>query len=185
MRSINVVATNGRTSRATPVEPVTAPKYLSAWWVPDLGIAALRVAVALLLLLHGVQEHFGLLLGPGQPWLGAPAPWTDRWMAATLELVGGVLLATGSFTRLVAFALAGLVVLGYFAPQRARGHWTLNGTELIALHSAVLLIFAVIGPGLFSVDALREGRHRPKTSGTTVPLSPWIKRQYRRRELQR
>jgi putative oxidoreductase len=172
-------------SRAKPVDAVRGPRFLSAWWVPDAAIAAVRIAVALLLILHGVQEHFGVLLGSGEAWRGPPAPLGDRWLAATIELVGGVLLAAGAFTRFAAFVLAGLVVLGYFAPMRARGHWTVTGPELIALLSTILLLFAVIGPGLFSLDALRVRRHRPRPSGPTVSISPWIRRQYRHRELTR
>jgi putative oxidoreductase len=167
-------------------DPITVPRFLSDWWVPDAAIAVLRVCVAALLLLHGVQEHYGFLLPGDQAWLGAPLPLTDRWLAATFEIVGGTLLAAGAFTRLSAFGLALLVVLSYFAPPSADGHWSFNGREVIALHALILLTFAVIGPGLFSVDALRMSRRRPKPgSGMVVPLSPWIKRQYRRRDLSR
>jgi putative oxidoreductase len=181
-----VVAAPKRTPhRLSPVEPITVPRYLGGWWIPDVAIAVLRVAVALLFALHGTQELFGLLLPPGQKWLGAPEPLTDRWLAASLELLGATLLATGTFTRLAAFGSAALVVLSYFAPLRARGHWTFNGAELIAVVSVVLITFSIIGPGLFSIDALREGRHRPRSGGATVSLSPWIRRQYRHRELTR
>jgi uncharacterized membrane protein YphA (DoxX/SURF4 family) len=180
-----VAAPNRTPHRLSPVEPITVPRYLGGWWIPDVAIAVLRVAVALLFALHGVQELFGFLLPPGQRWLGAPEPLTDRWIAASLQLLGATLLATGTFTRLAAFGLAVLGVLGYFAPLRARGHWTFNGVELIALFSVVLVTFSIIGPGLFSIDALREGRHRPRPTGSTVSLSPWIRRQYRHRELTR
>ena len=167
------------------MEPITVPKFLGGWWIPDLAIAALRIGIAGLLLLHGVQELWGLFLPPDQAWLGHPAQLTDRWIAAWVEMVGGTLLAFGAFTRVVAIGLAIVVALAYYAPMRARGHWNFNEPELIALCAAVLVTFAIVGPGLFSIDALREGRHRPRPSGSTVPLSPWIKRQYRRRELTR
>ena len=167
------------------MEPITVPKFLGGWWIPDFAIAALRIGVAGLLLLHGAQEMWGFGMLHGQTWLGAPAPLTDRWIASSVELLGGTLLALGAFTRVVAIGLAIVVGLAYYAPMRARGHWNFNEPELIALCVAVLVTFAIVGPGLFSIDALREGRHRPRPSGSTVPLSPWIKRQYRRRELTR
>jgi putative oxidoreductase len=171
--------------RGKPADAITGPRFLSAWWVPDAAIAALRVAVALLMILHGIQEHFGVLLAAAEPWRGVPAPFSDRWLAATIELAGGALLAAGAFTRSAAIGLASLVVLGYFAPLQARGHWNLSGAELIALQVAILLLFAVIGPGMFSIDALRAIRRRPRPSGPTVSISPWIRRQYRHRELTR
>ena len=180
------MAVNERTPRRmSPVEPITVPRFLGGWWIPDAAIAALRIAVAALLAWHGLQEHFGLLVPRGQTWLGTPQMLSDRWIAATVELTGAVFLAFGAFTRVAAVGLAVVVALSHFAPLRSRGHWTFNGPELIALGTAVLVTFAVIGPGLFSIDALREGRGRPRRSGNTVDLSPWIKKQYRRRELTR
>ena len=168
------------------LEPITAPRFLSNWWVPDAAIALLRISIAGILLVHGIQEHYGLFLPGGQTWLGAPAPLTDRWIAATIEIIGGTLLAAGGFTRFAALVLAVLVVLSYFAPASADGHWSFSGREVIALHALILMTFAVIGPGLFSLDALRMARRRPKLgSAMVVPLSPWIKRQYRRRDLTR
>jgi putative oxidoreductase len=165
------------------VEPVTGPKLLHGWWIPDAAWLALRLAAAMLLVWHGVQEHFGLLVPPGAKWAGPPIQFSQSWYAATIELAGGALLAMGLFTRSVAFALTALGALAYFEAQR-RGLWMLNGEELIVLYSCVLLAFALIGPGLFSVDALISGR-RMRSPAMTVPLSPWIRRQYRRRELTR
>jgi hypothetical protein len=65
------------------------------------------------------------------------------------------------------------------------GHWMFGSIELVVLYTGVLLALALIGPGTFSLDALRESRKRPKGSGPRVRLSPWIKRQYRHRELTR
>jgi putative oxidoreductase len=169
----------------SPVEPITVPRFLGGWWIPDATIAALRIGLALLIVAHGLQEHFGILLPRGQTWLGAPVALSDRWLAATVEIAGGTLLALGAFTRWASLALAVVVALSQFAPLNARGHWTFIGPEYIAVLSAVLVTFAIIGPGFFSVDALREGRRGPRKSGSTVDLSPWIKKQYRRRELTR
>src|SRR5688500_7752577 len=169
------------------MEPVTGPKWLRWWWVPDAAFAALRIAAALLLVLQAGQELFGLLLPPGQAWLGQPVPMSDRWIAGTPELGLGALLAAGLFTRTAAFGLAVRAARSCFAAARARGHWALDGVELIVFSCCVLLAFAVMGPGLFSLDALFFNRRRVRTThgSMSVPLSPWIRRQYRRRELAR
>lgn len=170
--------------RMTPVEPVTAPRLLGGWWIPDAAWTVLRVAVAALLIWHGVQEHFGLLIPPGATWRGAPVPFTESWYAATIEILGGALLAIGLFTRLVAFAFMMLIPLAYFAAQGTGGLWLVRGEEMLVLLGCVLLVFATIGPGPFSVDATIQ-RVRSRSAYTTVEMSPWIRRQYRRRELTR
>ncbi len=166
------------------VEPPTAPTLLGGWWFQDTVWTVLRLAAALLFLWHGVQEHFGWLVPPRETWLGAPPIFTERWYAATIEIAGGSLLALGLFTRSVAFALLVLLPLSHFFAQGPRGLWLPRGEELLMLLGFVLLALAAIGPGPFSIDAL-IGRLRSRTSTATVEMSPWIKRQYRRRELTR
>ena len=170
--------------RISPVEGVQEPAPRD-WRIADLGVAALRGAVALLLTVHALRELLGILLPGNTPWLGAPVFMSDRWIAAAVEITGAVFLAAGAFTRTASISLAIFVVLSYFAPARMAGHWLFGSAELIALYASVLVAIAFMGPGVFSVDALRESRKRPKGSGPRVSLSPWIKRQYRHRELTR
>lgn len=170
--------------RISPVEGVKDPLPRD-WRIADAAIAALRVAVALLLAVHALREFFGVLLPGNTPWLGAPVLMSDRWIAAALEVLGAILLTAGMFTRSAAVGLALLVALSHFTPAIARGHWNFGSVELIALYASVLLAIAFMGPGVFSIDAWRDGRKRPKGSGPRVSMSPWIKRQYRHRELTR
>ena len=170
----------------TPAEPVTDPRSLRGWWIPDAGFAAFRAAIGLLLVWHGLQEHFGGLLLPGQEWRGSLAPFTDPWIMATVKLAGGALLALGLFTQSAAIVLAMLVALTHVSLNGTRLVWMANGGELVTLYCVVLLAFALIGPGLFSVDVLLRGRRtRRRVTGMTVPISPWVQRQIRRRELTR
>ena len=170
--------------RVSPIKPVTAAD-VRGWWSPDAAFAALRVFVGAMILRHGLQDHFGVLLIGADAWLGAPAPLTDRWLAASVQIAGGLLLAVGFFARSAAVMLLAVVLLGYFASGNATGHWIVDGREPIALYSAVLAAYAITGPGLFSLDALRRERPRRKRGGWTVSMSPGLARQYRRRELMR
>jgi putative oxidoreductase len=170
----------------TTAEPATDPRSLRWWWVPDVAFAAFRVSIGALLIWHGVQELFGELLLPGQQWTGALVPLTDPWIMAMVKLAGGVLLALGLFTQAAAVVLAALVVLTHVAVNGTRTHWMLNGGEQATLYAIVLLTFAFVGPGWLSLDVLLRGRKtRRRQPGMTVPLSPWIRRQARRRELAR
>ncbi len=178
------VSASVRTYRVSPVKPVSA-RDLRGWWIPDAAFAALRLFIAAMTARHGLQDHFGVFLIGDDAWLGAPAALTDRWLAASVLVAGGLLLAAGLFARVAALALAVVVLLGYFASGAATGHWIVDGREPIALYTAVLLAFAVTGPGLFSLDTLRRGRGRRRRLGATVGMSSWLARQYRRRELTR
>lgn len=174
-----------RTYRVSPVRPVSSSD-LRGWWIPDAAFAALRVFIAVMLARHGLQDHFGVLLLGDDRWLGAPAPLTDRWLASTLLLAAGSLLAVGFAARAAALALMLVVILGYFASGTATGHWIVDGREPIALYVGTLLAYAIIGPGLFSLDTLRRGRtRRDRNTSGTVGMSSWLARQYRRRELTR
>jgi putative oxidoreductase len=176
--------TEQRQYRISPAKGVVDPLPRD-WRIADAAIAALRLAVALLLTLHALREFFGVLLPGNIPWLGAPVVMSDRWIAASIEVAGAVLLAAGMFTRSASACLALFVVLSYFAPAVMRGHWNFGGAELIALYASVLVSLAFMGPGVFSIDAWRASRKRPKGSGPRVRISPWIKRQYRHQELTR
>lgn len=90
-----------------------------------------------MLVQHGVQKHFGLLLPPDQPFAGAPELFSAMWVAGTLEIIGGLLLALGLFTRPVAFVLSGLMAFAYFIVHAPQGFWPiLNQGELAATASS-------------------------------------------------
>lgn len=162
-------------------EPTTDPRSLPWGWVPDAGFTGLRVAVALLVLWHGLQEHFGVLLAPGQLWSGLLTPLSDPWITATVKLVGAVLLAIGLYTRAAAVVLAALVVLAHLAATGAGAAAMTSATELTVLYVIVLLAFAMVGPGIYSVDAVRRRRRlRRRAPGMSVEISPWVRREYRR-----
>jgi putative oxidoreductase len=166
------------------VEPSSAPRNLRGWWIPDLAFSALRAVIGLLLTWHAAQELFGVLLLPGVGWEGAPAAFSERWIDAVVKLAGGTLLVVGLFTRITSLVLAILVALQHFAITGLRGNWWLNNGELATIYCVVLLAFALTGSGLFSFDAVLE-RRRARRTRMQVSMSPWIRRQIRRRELTR
>jgi putative oxidoreductase len=173
--------------RLSPIEPISAPLIARGWWIPDLAFGALRVMAAFLLVRHGLQVHYGLLLDSGVRWLHGPTLYSDAWFAATIALIGGALLGLGVFTRVVALWLAvGVAAVYYVAPVFGwlPPYWTAGSEEGAALYALVLLSIAAIGAGLFSVDAL-VASFRTRTSWGEVEMSPWVKRQIRHRELTR
>jgi putative oxidoreductase len=78
-------------------------------------------------------------------------------IAGILELVGGVLLILGLFTRPTAFILSGMTAVAYFVAHAPHGFYPiLNQGELAILYCFVFLYIAAAGSGPWSLDAMRR-----------------------------
>ena len=123
-------------------------------WEPRM-LSILRIVVGLLYMEHGLAK---ILDFPHQPNHALYAPFTlNPGLQGLLELVGGLLLAVGFFTRTVAFVLAGNMAVAYFMVHGPRGFFPLlNGGELAIVYCFVFLYFWVAGGGEWSLDRLRE-----------------------------
>ncbi len=121
-----------------------------AVWRPRV-LSLLRIVVALLFLEHGLQKFFGFPL-PGP----ASLPPLEL-AAATIELVGSVLLLFGLFTRLAAFIMSGEMAVAYFMAHLPRAFYPIaNGGESAILFCFIFLYIAVAGGGPFSIDSARR-----------------------------
>ena len=134
--------------------------------VRGLTHALLRGIAGMMLMQHGLQKLFGMLMQPNspRPWGGPPAIFSQDWIAGVLELGGGFLVAIGLFTRPVAFVLSGLMAAAYFM---VHSRWfsgpffpIVNRGELAALYCFVFLYLAATGAGPWSLDALLRRRAR-------------------------
>jgi putative oxidoreductase len=116
-------------------------------WVP-YALAVLRIMTALLFMAHGTAKLLGF------PDLGfSPEVLSLPWIAGLLEIVGGVLLVLGLFTRPVAFILSGEMAVAYFMAHAPQGfHPIQNGGESAVLFCFVFLYFVFSGPGAWSLD---------------------------------
>ena len=114
-------------------------------------LSVLRIMSGLLLLQHGTTKYLNFPVGP----MNNASPMTMSGAAGILELVGGVLLIIGLFTRPVAFILSGMTAVAYFYAHAPRGFFPiLNGGELAALYCFVFLYLAAAGGGPWSADRL-------------------------------
>lgn len=110
--------------------------------------AAMRIVTGLLFLWHGSQKLFGF---PAAAREGTPAFIT--YVAGPIELVGGVLVMIGLFTKPAAFLCSGLMAAAYWMAHGLNGLFPLNnGGELAALYCFVFLFIAAHGAGIWSVD---------------------------------
>jgi putative oxidoreductase len=117
-------------------------------------LSILRIIVGLLYMEHGLAK---VLDFPHQPTHAPYALFTlVPGLQGLLELVGGLLLALGLFTRPVAFILAGNMAVAYFMAHAPRGFFPLlNGGELAIVYCFVFLYLWLAGGGAWSLDRLR------------------------------
>lgn len=126
---------------------------IAAAWAPRL-LSILRIMSGLLLLQHGTAK---LLKFPTVPSMANVNLSSMSGIGGFFELIGGVLLILGLFTRPVAFILSGMTAVAYFYAHAPRGFYPiLNGGELAALYCFAFLYLAAAGPGPWSLDAARR-----------------------------
>lgn len=114
------------------------------------ALAVARIVIGLLFLEHGSSK----LLGFPVPAHGAPDFLSLLWIQGLFELVGGVLLTIGLFTRPVAFFLAGNMAVAYFMAHQPKNFFPLlNGGDAAILYCFAFLLFFVAGPGRWSLDS--------------------------------
>jgi putative oxidoreductase len=146
----------------------------------DVGVFVLRLVTGAIFVAHGYPKLFG---GPGKPvpslaaeklgpgfvaawqehggerWanrletLGVPAPKSMAVLTGLVELVGGVCLVLGLFTRPAAFLMTGQMIAAIW-----KVHWkngllaSRGGYEFNLSLIAALLLLLLGGPGRISVD---------------------------------
>lgn len=123
------------------------------------ALSLLRIVIGLLFLEHGTSKYLSL---PVSQMTGA-SPMTLSGFNGLIEIIGGVLIVLGLFTRPVAFILAGDMAVAYFLAHAPRAFYPLlNGGELAIVYCFVFLYIAAAGAGPLSIDYLLSGRARPR-----------------------
>jgi putative oxidoreductase len=119
-----------------------------ATWSPRM-LSVLRIMTGLLFMEHGMQKFFAFP-SPG------PALTPLLIVQGLLELVGGILIVIGLFTRPVAFILAGDMAVAYFYAHVPRGFFPqVNMGQLAIMFCFVFLYLFMAGGGAWSVDQQR------------------------------
>jgi putative oxidoreductase len=111
----------------------------------------LRIVTALLFLMHGTAKLFHV---PHQAMFDNVQLMSLLGIQGIIEVVGGVLLLIGLFTRPVAFILSGDMAVAYFMAHWPKG-WLplLNGGDLAVMFCFVFLYLFVAGAGPWSLDS--------------------------------
>lgn len=129
----------------------------------DLGLLIGRVAIGVCFVVHALGK-LGVV-GPGnmqgfEAWLrdlGVPMAAMQARMAMLSELVGGTLLALGLMTRPACLLLIGTMTVAGLIGHKGGGYLITNdppGREYTINLAIICLVFALLGPGAHSLDAI-------------------------------
>lgn len=136
----------------------------SEQWAP-YAVAALRIVTALLFLEHGTATTLGFPVIP----TAYPPAWSLTWVTGWAEIIGGVLLLVGLFTRWVSVLLTLEMVVVYFYIYAGTSPFPLvNQGETPILFAFIFIALAVIGAGEFSIDKIRA-KNRSHIVGYEAP----------------
>ncbi|MCV7423731.1 DoxX family protein [Mycobacterium yunnanensis] len=118
-------------------------------------LSIFRVVFALLFLCHATSHLFGWPVAEQQ----APVGLWPYWYAGVIELVTGVLIGLGLFTRIAAFIASGTMAFAYFTAHLPKNFVPLvNGGEAAVLYCFAFLLLVFTGGGAWAIDARRRGR---------------------------
>jgi putative oxidoreductase len=132
-----------------PKEYPMALPTLDTRFAPQ-ALAALRIIAGLLFLAHGLVKLVGFPAGAAP---GPQALLTLFGIASVLEVVTGVLITLGLFTRLAAFLASGEMAVAYWMVHAPHSMYpAVNGGDAAILFCFIFLYVAAAGPGAFSVD---------------------------------
>jgi putative oxidoreductase len=120
-------------------------------------LSILRIVTGLIFLAHGTQKFLAFPAGSraGSGWaldnLGS--------VAGIIELVAGVLLVLGLFTRPAAFVASGTMAVAYWYAHAPTDFFPVNNAgDAAILYCFVFLYLVFAGPGPLSVDRAMEKR---------------------------
>ena len=114
-----------------------------------------RVVTGLMLVPHGYMKLFGGMEGTigffAQ--IGFEPAALLAWYVALLEFVGGILLAAGFLTRVVAAQVVGFMAVAVIFHAGNGFAWSQGGYEYPLMWGAIALAILFRGAGPLSVDA--------------------------------
>ena len=117
-------------------------------------LSLFRIFFGLLFLCHGTSGILGWPVGPTAATSSLP------WFAGLIELITGILITLGLFTRPAAFVASGTMAIAFFTQHLPHGFWPIsNGGELAVMYCWAFFLLVFTGPGVYALDT-RVGRGR-------------------------
>jgi putative oxidoreductase len=147
-----------QSSRQVPAIPAIAPITQA---LSPLAEPLIRITAGLLLVPHGAQKLFGWFGGYGIEATGQffasklGLPPALAVVTGLIEFFGGLMLAVGLATRVVAALVVGMMTVAVLQVHLGAGFfWTSGGFEYPLFWGIVALAYVLRGGGRYSLDAL-------------------------------
>lgn len=131
-------------------------------------LSLFRVVIGLLFVFHGTSKLFGWPTGP----IATVGSW-PLFYAGVIEIVCGLLVTVGLFTRIAAFIASGAMAVGYFMVHLPNGLMPLtNGGEMAVVYCFALFLLFFTGGGAYALDSRLRTLSLPRKS--TGAVSPRV-----------
>jgi putative oxidoreductase len=150
-----------------------------------LGLLVLRLALAAVFVAHGSNELFGAWAGPGvgkgglantaalYASLGVHPEFVLAVLASVTQLVGGLLVGVGYFTRWASAAIIIYLAIGIWKAHWPWGfflNWTGapgrgQGIEFSVVLTSALVCLILTGAGRWSIDGQRASSRATRAAG--------------------
>lgn len=117
--------------------------------------ALLRIFTGLTFVFHGTQKLFAFPI-PIPPPIAEQMPPFVVPIAGPIEVIGGLLVAIGLFSRWAAFLCSGLMAAGYWMAHGTQAFFPIvNQGDLAIMYCFAFLFISAQGSGVWSVDEAR------------------------------
>jgi putative oxidoreductase len=130
----------------------------SPWTSRMLSI--FRIVAGTIFFTTGTMKIFGIPANP-MPNMPPIELWSQMGIGGMLEVIGGLAIILGLYTRPAAFVLAGEMAVAYFQFHQPQAFWpTNNGGVAAVMYCFFFLYLMFAGAGVWSLDAVLARRAR-------------------------
>jgi putative oxidoreductase len=126
------------------------------------SLLILRLVFGIAMALHGWPKFQNMT-----SWMGpdAPVPTILIALAAIAEFLGGIAIALGALTPIASFGMTcTMIVAAAFHISKGDPWISAGGAawEMAGIYLAVSILFLLVGPGRYSIDAMLTWKMRSK-----------------------